>query len=107
MNIWYTPLRYDFVYKAQGGHSNTNIVHMRDQMFLKDTLIAIFPLQEKQPLNKNFVQFCPQIYPWTSFVEDIFGGVWKMTPKRPLIESKTTLFPKKRHILTPHRSSRE
>ena len=30
-----------------------------------------------------------------------------MTPKRPLIESKRTLFLKNRHILTPKRDSRE
>ena len=37
----------------------------------------------------------------------MFGGIWKMTPKRPLIESKRTLFLKNRHILTPKRDLRE
>ena len=41
--------------------------------------------------------------PKQAFLEDMFGGVWKMTPKRPLIESKQTLFLKNRHILTPTR----
>ena len=48
---------------TRGGHSNNSVVHMCDQSFSKHTLIAISPLQEKHPLNVNFVQFCPQIYP--------------------------------------------
>ena len=46
-----------------GGQSNTSVVHMRDQRFSKHTLNAIFPLQEKTPLNENFARFCSQIYP--------------------------------------------
>ena len=61
----------------------------------------ISPLQEKHTLNTNFVRFCSQIYPKQAFLEDMFGGVWKMTPKRPLTESKRTLFLQKRQILTP------
>ena len=37
----------------------------------------------------------------------MFGGVWKMTPKRPLIDSKGPIFSKNRHILTPNRNLRE
>ena len=36
-----------------GGHSNTSVVHMRDQRFSKHTLTAISPLQGKHPLNEN------------------------------------------------------
>ena len=43
-----------------GGHWVTSLVHMCDQRFSKHTLIAIFPLQEKHPLNANFMWFFPK-----------------------------------------------
>ena len=38
-----------------GGYSKTNFVHMPDQRFSKHTLKAIYPHQEKHPLNENFM----------------------------------------------------
>ena len=87
------------VLSAPGGHSNTSVVHMRNQRFSKHTLIAISPLQEKHTLNENFA---PKFTPKQAFLGYIFVGIWKMTPKFPLVESKRTLFLKKRHILTPN-----
>ena len=37
----------------------------------------------------------------------MFSWVWKITPKRPLIESKKDPFLQNSHILTPNRDSRE
>ena len=50
--------------------------------------------------------FALKFTPKQAFLGDIFGRVWKMTPKRPLTESKTTLFLRNRHILTPKRELR-
>ena len=35
--------------RARGTHSNTSVVHMRDQRFSNKTLIAISRLREKHP----------------------------------------------------------
>ena len=89
---------------SQGSHSNTSVVHMRDQRFSEHTLwIMISPLQEKQefrtilspnlPLNKLFWR-----HVWWS---------WKMTPKHSLLESKKDPFSRNRHILTPNRDLRD
>ena len=40
---------YCSTFQGGGGHSNTTVVHMRDQRFSKQTLIAIYPLPEKHP----------------------------------------------------------
>ena len=46
------------------GHSNTSVVHFRDQRFSKHTLIEISLFDEKHPFrNKNFVRFRRQLYP--------------------------------------------
>ena len=73
-----------------GGHSNTSVVHMRDQRFSKHTVRKRdFPYPGKTPQNENLTQFCSKIYPKQAF----FGGlIWwslKNDPKRPLIESKS------------------
>ena len=51
-----------------GGHSNISVIHMCDQRFSKHTLKAVFPLQEKHPINENFAQFGHQIYPKQAFL---------------------------------------
>ena len=73
------------------------LVHMRDQRFSKHTLNATSSFQEKHPLNKNLRDFALKFTPKQAF---FFGGgtflvqFQKMTPKRPLLESKRTLFSK-------------
>ena len=46
----------------EGGHSNTSVVHMRDQRFSKHKRIAISRLQEKHSLTKNFAQFLEDMF---------------------------------------------
>ena len=59
------------------GHSNTGVVHMRDQRFSKHTLIRISPLQETHPKTIILHNFAHKFTPRQAFLEDMFGGVWK------------------------------
>ena len=59
------------------------------------------PSPGKTPPNWEFYTILPQNLPLNN-LEDMFGEVWKMTPKCPLIKSKRTLLLRYRHILTPN-----
>ena len=72
--IWQTKVTIDGLHTGGRGHSNTSVVHMRDQRFSKHTLMAISP-QKKHPLIKNFVLFSPKFTLKQAFLEDMFGEV--------------------------------
>ena len=90
-----------------GGHSNTSVVHMRNQWFSKHTK-RDFPSPGKAHSKQEFpaIPPPPQFTTKQALLEDMFSRVRKMTPKRLLIESKRTPFLKNRHILTANRDSR-
>ena len=114
---YFGTLQFHFEYNAvmarlnlctcPGAHSNTSVVHMHDHKFSKHTLIAIFPHQEKHPLNTNFAWFCPKFTLKQPFWMTCLVGFENMTSKCPLIVSKRTLFLENKHILTPNRDLRE
>ena len=69
-----------------GGHSNTSVVHIRDQSFSKHTLIKIYPFEEKYPKQ----EFTTILHLILTPKPDFWGehvwwnrGVWKITPKIP------------------------
>ena len=81
-----------------GGHSNTKVVHMRDHHRYIEVFKTYpshnFPSPRKTPPKREFRAIPP---PKSSthkqaFLDDKFGELWKMIRKRPLVESKRTLF---------------
>ena len=52
-----------------------------------------FPLSRKNtPQVRILHDFAPKITPKQALLEDMFGGVRKMTPEHPLTEPKRTFF---------------
>ena len=89
-------------------HSNTSVVHMPDQRFFKTYPNGNLPSPGKTPPKREFRANMPPNLPLNKpFWRTCLVEFEKMTPKRPLIEFKGTLFLKNRHILTPNHDSRE
>ena len=82
LELWATAQSQEQL-SCKGGHSNTSVVHLCDQRFSKHTLITISPLREKHPQMSILHDFAPKSSPKQAFLEDMFGGVRKMTPKCP------------------------
>ena len=80
-------------------HSNTIVVHMRDQRFYKvlQNLWSglICPFRENTPKREFCAIFAPNFTPEQDFRGKTFGGIEKfekMTPKHTLIESRKDPF---------------
>ena len=59
-----------------GEHSNTSVVHMRDQRFSKHTPIVRFPLSGKTYPKQEFRAILPPNLPLQqAFLEDMLTGV--------------------------------
>ena len=69
----------------------TVIVTIRRLMFIVEEALHRAeqkPSPGKHPKTRILCNFAPKFTPKQAFLENMFGGVWNMTPKHPLIESK-------------------